>query len=718
MTILALSCQVWPGRALGQSSVPGASFGADAYRVVDRGPNSRTWAATVAETTPFGDTIYHTNLVYELATGMHYRDANGNWQETQEKFTILPDGSGAEALEGPYQVSAPADIYQGAITITLPSGQVLQTRPVAISFAEGTNNFLIAELTNSIGVVSADGSSITWPSAFTDIKADLVATYRRGSFECDVVFRESPPDPASMGLSQNCHLQLLTETFNSPDPTLDNEAPAITDPSALAAGTNAPAEDEMPGSRTLHFGGMAMPSGRAFFVGSRGNDTNSFHVFKAWIHSDGRKFLLEDLPFPQIQPELSKLQSSAAKLDRSKLLAIRRMRSRESWLSASRPPRHSTGKLHLASRPHDKREGFVMDYTLNGSVTNFTLQSDNQYLCTGPFYVSGILTIEGGTICQFSNTPTAKISFSGPMACRTDRYKPAVFTCQNDWTVGAPAPGASGNPAPIAATYLEDTSDSDNQYRHMRFSFANKAVSITQGYTGNQFWHCQFMWCSNAVVSTSSRTVGLYNVLASGCGTVLNNCEYFSAQQVTCDGCGTFGSPITYPSSSGLTNCILTGLTNLNASFALAYCRQASSGAGIYQAVGASDYYLSPTSGCQGAGTTNIHPALLMDLSHLTTWPPVVFCNTTNYSDLTLYPQAQRDTSTPDIGFNADPKSSRSTAPRKPLVIGSGTTRYRNSPRPTGPAGMVQAGLPAGHSDALGHARSACGFSHLLGARR
>ncbi|HWV99696.1 MAG TPA: hypothetical protein VNZ64_08400 [Candidatus Acidoferrum sp.] len=625
------------------------------YTIIDRGPNSRTWASTVVESVAFGGTITRTNLVYELATGMHYMGTNGQWLETQESFTILPDGSGAVALQGPYQVFAPADIYDGVIAVTLPSGEVVHTRPVAISYFDGTNNVLIAELTNSIGQLAADGRSVTWPSAFTDFKADLVATYNRGSFECDLVFRAQPPDPQLLGLSENCRLQLLTETFDSPDPAVDVQTPAVTDPSS---GTNAVTAVGTMDSVTLHFAGMSMPAGKAFFIGSLGNGTNSFNVRKQWIHSSGRKFILEDLSYPVIKPELSKLQASARVADQSKLLARHYSPSKELWVSAARPVRKSKARLKLARSAQKERDGFVMDYILNGSVTNFTLQSDCQYLCTGPFYVSGILTVEGGTICQFSNTPSAKISFSGPLWCRTDRYKPGIFSCQNDWTVGAPAPGASGNPAPIAATYLEDTSDADNAFRHLRFSYANRAVSITQSYTGNQIWHCQFVSCSNAVVSTSSRTVGLYNVLASGCGTVLNTCSSFSAQQVTCDQSGTFGSSIASPTASGLTNCILTGLTNLNASFVVSNCRQATSGAGIYQAVGASSYYLAqglPDSGCHGSGTTNIHPALLADLRQLTTWPPIVFYNTTNYADLTLYPQAQHDTGIPDLGYHADP---------------------------------------------------------------
>ena len=625
------------------------------WTIVDRDANSRTWTATITEESPSGGTTYRTNYVQELATGMHFKGPSGEWQESQETFSILPDGSGAVAQNGPYQVFAPSDIYEGTINITLPSGEVLKTRPVGISYFDGTNNILIAELTNSIGQLSADGKTVTWASAFSDFAADIVATYHKGYFECDLIFREQPPTPGSLGLTDNCRLQLLTETFDSPTPEVESEtqSPANgaapgTDPSGLT--NSAPVVDGIPYASTLKFGGMRMPAGQAFFIGSHGNSGKSFNVHKSWLHTQGRQFLIEDLKYNVVEPDLSQLQSSTVQPSKDKLLAKGVLNHRRLGLPGFRPARKSTRKMELTRADIGSKPGFVWDYVLQGSTNGFTLKADTEYVVTGPFYVSGVLVIEGGSLIRYTNSSSAKISFSGPLACRTDFYRPAIFTCQNDKSVGAF--WGTGSVGPIAATYLEDTSTADNAYRHLRFCYANKAISITTGYQGNELWHCQFVQCTNAVVSTAYRTLGLYNVLASGCGTLVSSCSSFIAQHVTSDQCGTFGGSITYASSSTLTNCILTGLTNLNASFVQANCRQASSGVGIYQSAGAGYYYLASGSGCQDAGSTNLHPRLLRDLQRLTTWPPVLVSAGSLPGDQTFSPQVQLDTDIPDQGFH------------------------------------------------------------------
>ena len=59
----------------------------------------------------------------------------------------------------------------------------------------------------------------------------------------------------------------------------------------------------------------------------------------------------------------------------------------------------------------------------------------------------------------------------------------------------------------------------------------------------------------------------------------------------------------------------------------------------------------------QGAGTTNIDPALLADLQTKTTYPPVVYASATISGDTTLGIAAPRDTGTPgpDLGYHYDP---------------------------------------------------------------
>jgi hypothetical protein len=71
--------------------------------------------------------------------------------------------------------------------------------------------------------------------------------------------------------------------------------------------------------------------------------------------------------------------------------------------------------------------------------------------------------------------------------------------------------------------------------------------------------------------------------------------------------------------------------------------------------VGNASYYLAADSTNRNAGTTNINADLLTSLKQKTTYPPIVYSNTTISVDTTLSPQAQRDTDTPDLGYHYDP---------------------------------------------------------------
>ena len=51
------------------------------YAVVDRGANHRVWQNETYETTPDGKIRTHTHQYVELASGMHFKDAKGQWME-------------------------------------------------------------------------------------------------------------------------------------------------------------------------------------------------------------------------------------------------------------------------------------------------------------------------------------------------------------------------------------------------------------------------------------------------------------------------------------------------------------------------------------------------------------------------------------------------------------------------------------------------------------
>jgi hypothetical protein len=61
--------------------------GAANHFVSERGPHHRVWQKVTSITDEQGNTITETNQAYvELATGLHYQNARGQWVESKEEF--------------------------------------------------------------------------------------------------------------------------------------------------------------------------------------------------------------------------------------------------------------------------------------------------------------------------------------------------------------------------------------------------------------------------------------------------------------------------------------------------------------------------------------------------------------------------------------------------------------------------------------------------------
>ena len=217
------------------------------YAVVERGANYRILQRTTFETTLAGQAVPHIHKYTELATGMHYWN-NGQWVDSKEEIDILPNGTAA-ATNGQHQAIFPGDIYQGQIELVTPDGQQLYSRPLGLSYDDGTNTVLIAILTNSIGEVMGS-NQVIYPNAFGGVNASLRYTYKRSGFEQDVVVQGQLPAPEAYGFNPaTTRLQVLTEFFGTNDPI---QTTSFVNP-----------QDKLSDS-TLTFGTMKMVQGRAF----------------------------------------------------------------------------------------------------------------------------------------------------------------------------------------------------------------------------------------------------------------------------------------------------------------------------------------------------------------------------------------------------------------------------------------------------------------------
>jgi hypothetical protein len=115
--------------------------------IVQRDANSRVWERYTFEKSPDGTLLAKPHRIVELATGMHYQRGN-QWVESQELIDVLPQG-GAEAVQGQHSTRFPGDIYTGQIILVTPDNKRLSSRPIGISYDDGQNTVLIAQLLSS-----------------------------------------------------------------------------------------------------------------------------------------------------------------------------------------------------------------------------------------------------------------------------------------------------------------------------------------------------------------------------------------------------------------------------------------------------------------------------------------------------------------------------------------------------------------------------------------
>ena len=628
----AVSSPLAPNANLGQTTPSNTP-----YAVVSKGANQQVWQKTTYETLPSGQTFPHIRQFTELATGLHYWK-NGQWVDSKEEIDILPNGTAA-ATQGQHQVYFPGNIYQGEIQLVTPDGKQLQTQLVGLSYDDGSNSVLIAAATNSIGQLVGP-NQVLYPDAFTGLKADLLYIYTKAGFEQDVILREQPPTPESLGLSANARLQVLTEFFDPPRPAVTTTKLPNQAGIALI-------------NENLDFGVMKMVPGRAFLVGNNSSAGN-VQVAKQWVQVANRQILVEEVPVSALAAELETLplpQGASAKTGTTVHLV-----ASHHW---QLPPPHlvqaeKSGQFKRMAAATSPKQGLVLDYqTVNANLTNYTFQGDTTYYISGEVDLSGTNTLEGGAVLKIGTNYLAGINVvNGVLNCQTAPYRPAIFTAVDDNSVGETISDSTGNPTNYYGNVglSFEVLGSPNPH-DLRMAYMNVGIV---GLTTNSIRNIQFVNCYypigyvgdavNIILENVLVQGGVYAVyeFAGGPGTVsFENCTLHNVEDLGQD--------------SAMTNCLIVGVENTNYNIVGVSNVFLSSDAGVFQTVGAGANYLAANSPYRNAGTTNIDSALLAALRQKTTYPPIVYSNTTISVATTFSPQAQRDTDMPDLGYHYDP---------------------------------------------------------------
>jgi hypothetical protein len=253
-----------------QTNLPSASTntngpaGSVAPTVVARTANSRVWARIGRQTNASGQVSLATNKAYtELATGLCVKGPDGSW--TDAAPVLAPDnvlgGASASGTRHRVHFAINANTAGGAIHLVSPDGNVFDSRVYGLSYWDSASgkSVLLAPLQDSQGAL-ASSNRVVYVDAFKGLKADLEYIFTKAGLEQNVILREQPPTPESLGLAAaSTRLQALTEFFSPPVPQKR---------SLVVQGIK---EDYL-----LNFGMMAIGMGKAFWF------FRNFPVFSDW----------------------------------------------------------------------------------------------------------------------------------------------------------------------------------------------------------------------------------------------------------------------------------------------------------------------------------------------------------------------------------------------------------------------------------------------------
>jgi hypothetical protein len=417
----------------------------------------------------------------------------------------------------------------------------------------------------------------------------------------------------------------------------------------------------VPDDALLDFGDTKIGIGQAFLTQGLGQPIAASlgTVFKHWTRLDNRDFLIEEIPWSVASNAILNLPLHASAAPPVGT-AIKHTASLQPLLPTSVASTIQSGPVQSALTS-PAQHGVVIDYSLmSASATNYVFQANTTYYISGTVHLSGSNVFEGGTVVKYTNGAQLLINDSAStFLFHGTAYRPSVFTSSDDNTVGDTISGSSGNPVQGIASYVYNgSSTGPSIVEHARFSYAACAY-VSATYSSPLFRHCQFLRCQACLAAWPSPAIYLQNILAAQCGTVIYEYDtnIVCAQNITVDSCSTFAYSVEN-FIGGVTNSIFTDVTiGTN----LTFCNSvlASSGSGIYQTVGAGSYYLANGSTNRHAGTTNIDPSLLADLTNMTTYPPCNYTLTALSNNVTLTNYATRDTQAavlgPDLGYHYDP---------------------------------------------------------------
>ena len=590
---IALGCFVQIGSAQTVAKVD-----ATPYSVHERGLNRRVMSKVISSTDADGKVTTKTNSYTELATGLHYLQ-DGKLVESKAEITLLPQG-GAAATQGQHKAFLPANLNGGVINLVMPDGKELKSQIRGLGYYDKATgkNVVLAEVRDTEGTLYPP-NVVVYENAFNGLHADVRYTYRRSGFEQDVILREQPPTPRELGLgSDTTRMEVMTEFIQPPMPEKQT------------VGMESKASDP---DQSLNFGAMKIVRGRAFSIGEPSRTNRPVGVSKSWEQIDGRPFLIEQVDYHQISPQLDTLPKppKGANLNSpGKNSKIGRMASSRQ-LPQSKLAAKSSKPLRLAQAKEAVRPGFLVDYPiqLNPTENNFTFEEGKTYYVVGDgpggAILTGETTIESGAVVKsrfddpYQGYDQYVLLLEGTLVCDALPHRPAVFTDWCDDSVGETIDESTGYPNPTYPHVIAANGGTIPSWVYKNLKFMQGQPSIFVGNTANtttvNVRNCQFLGNTvDGVVAQveNNGSLDLKNSLFSLDGTavsIVGSGVGFNAQNITAERFSTF---VTGAGSPNIKDSLFIGGGQLAGT--PTFTSTKSSSAGVFQSGSLGNYYLNP----------------------------------------------------------------------------------------------------------------------------
>ncbi len=650
--LLGASTLAVAAQSAAEASAKAAPALTENYQIIERGPDHRVWARAERSVTASGEVVERVRTYTELADGLYYW-ANNQWEESRAEFEITPEGA-AVARHGRHTVTISPILNdeKGAVTLEC-AGQRLRSTLLGLAVHDRVtgNSLMLAQIKPGVVGRLVSTNEVIFEDCSEDLAFDVRYVYERGGFHQDVILKGSPDAGwlAAQGFSpESSTLEIWTEFFEAPSPRSHARVVSKVEDAGLRGMMAEPEVVE----EHLDFGKVSIPLGRAYMRKSNSSEEQSAPVSKRWLKIEGRTFLVETLALSEMKPLVAALPGWKPAAGKTRSL-----------YAGKRPPTpilaSPKGKAVLMASLSSvaAKPSVVLDYplTINGSLTNYTFKGDTTYYVNGPVSLYGTNVLEGGTVIKYAKSANAQLQFYGTMDCRTAPYRPAILTAKDDNTVGETIDGSSGSPSGLyayAGLYWSAPSVALDLH-DLRISSAQYGILLSPGGTPTHVIRdSQFLKNGTGVQIGGGGSAWLRNVLL----------YQSSLRAVNAPKSTIRGEHLTIHEANALynggevsvTNSLFVSVTNWTPGFAGVNNATNSSATGVFQTVGAGGHYLAESSAYRDAGTTNVSAGVLLSIRERTTAPPLMLTNTAT-GEISLSPQAQRDTDLPDLGYHYPP---------------------------------------------------------------